>query len=182
MPLSWEVVMSAAAGEAARRSPAEFVAAELDGLVRFAYGLAGSRAAAEDLVSEALLGAIGRWESIDNPVAYVRRSLVNRYLNERRRLRTARAGVGGEPQPVGDLDAGVVRHLDVAAAIARLRPIERAVILLRYLEDRSVAETARILDRPYGTVQRIAFEALRSLRGQPDLRGYRADRAGSEEK
>lgn len=153
-------------------SAADFVARELDGLVRMACGLTGGYAAAEDLVSAAIAGAFERWGSIDNHGPYVRRSVVNLFLNEQRRQRTAATHSFEFAEVAVDPTRDVALELDLQDALSRLTPLHRAVIISRYLDDRSVKETARIVGRPAGSVQRITHEAVVALRDASRLSGY----------
>lgn len=147
------------------QTPTDFVERELDALVRLATGLCGTKTTAEDLVSAAITNMLQHWDSIHNPGAYARRSLVNLYLNEcRRRKRHSPwpmfADDAGRTDPVSD---AIVR-MDVAMALAGPQPVQRAVVMLRFLDDLSVDDTARILRRPAGSVRRVSHEALKALR------------------
>lgn len=154
--------------ERASPSAAAFVERELTALTRLAHGLCGRRANAEDLVSAAVMGAFERWESIDNPGAYVRRSILHLYLNDLRRLRTGQTAlVPGAP--ASDPTSEVAGRVDLEAALADLTPIQRAVVVLRFMEDRTAEDTARILGRPAGSVRRITHNALGILRASPAL-------------
>jgi RNA polymerase sigma factor (sigma-70 family) len=71
---------------------------------------------------------------------------------------------------VGDDIGDVARRLTMDAALARLTPRQRAVLVLRFYEDRSVAEAAEILKCSTGTVKSQTSYALERLRIlAPDL-------------
>ena len=117
---------------------AEFVDGSLPGLLRFGYVLTGNAQEAEDLVQDALAKSLRRWRRIeaDNPVAYTRRVMINTHLTRWRRW-GARVRLGGVPEAATD-DAGLRRGEDWDAlrrALAQLPSRQRAVLVLRYLED-----------------------------------------------
>ena len=83
----------------------EFVQGRYSDLLRTAFLLAGSLPEAEDLVQTTLLRAMRRWDGIDDPLPYLRRTIVNLYLNGlRRRTRELLTGLPPE-KPVRDLEA-----------------------------------------------------------------------------
>ena len=126
-----------------------FYRRELPAMVALAAAITGSTIAAEDLAQEALLRAYDRWDQVgqyDRPGAWVRRVTINLALSNRKRvgaelrakfrLRDQRPVV--EPHPP--------RFDDVWSAVAKLPGQQRAAVALHYLEDRSVADIAEILD------------------------------------
>jgi RNA polymerase sigma-70 factor (sigma-E family) len=153
---------------------AEFEAyAARDGgrLLAFAVLLAGDRQDAEDLVQLALLRSAGRWSAArQHPEGYTRTVLVNlardRWRVRRRRHLETLAGdlVELSPAAAGDAAAAVLdRQLLLRAC--RLLPVQqRAVLVLRFWEDRSVQETAAVLGCTEGTVKSHTHRALARLR------------------
>lgn len=132
-------------------------------MVRLAWLLVGSRAVAEELVHDAFLAVLQRWETIDNPGGYLRQSVVNLCLSwQRRRSREhdVLAKVG-EPPPTGDPAVDTMWD-----AIRRLPPDRRAVVVLRYWADLPHQEIAEILGCPTGTVRSRLHKALIELRGE----------------
>lgn len=131
---------------------------ERTGLVRLALLLVGSRELAEDLVQTAFASAQPRWSSIDDPVAYLRRAIVNRANDSHRRRFRQPAVTEREP----------VTHLpeidETWAEIQRLPTVQRAIVVLRFYEDLPLVEIARLLDRPEGTVRSNLHRALARLR------------------
>ncbi len=131
--------------------------------------LTGDRARAEELVQLALARAFLRWGSIrdGNPEAYVRRTMVNAYLDWWRRLRWRElpedAAEGRGPQ-VQDPAIDVVRRDAVRRALAVLTHRERAVVVLRYWFDLTEVQIAAELGVAPGTVKSTAARALRRLR------------------
>jgi RNA polymerase sigma-70 factor (sigma-E family) len=128
--------------------------------------LAGSHAGAEDLVQIALLKTAGKWHRIrryDQPEAYVRRAMYHAAVSQwRRRGEWPVAAVPERAAP--DHIDQVARRLTVDAALAQLTPRQRAVLVLRFYEDRSVAEAADILGVSAGTVKSQTAYALERLR------------------
>jgi len=153
---------------------AEFEAyVALDGgrLLGFALLLAGDYQDAEDLVQVALLRSAGRWPAArQNPEGYTRTILVN-LARDRWRARRRR-----QPETlIADADPlASPATLDAAAAVldrqallraCRLLPAaQRAVLVLRFWEDRSIEETAAVLGCSPGTVKSHTHRALRRLR------------------
>jgi RNA polymerase sigma-70 factor (sigma-E family) len=148
----------------------EFVVARWQALVRTAYLLVGDHGLAEDLVQTTLERVHRRWERIerrDQPEVYARRILINLAISWRRRRRVheipvaavadASAGSDVEPPDLGDA---------VWTAVRRLPPRMRAVIVLRYVEDRSEADTADLIGCSVGTVKSAASRGLARIRDQ----------------
>ena len=137
-------------------------------LQRVALLMTGDREAAADLAHEALLKTYRAWGRIrnDDPGPYVHRALVNLCRNHhRRRALELRKKPEPRPEVVPD-DRDVAEVLRVADALSALPPIRRAVIVLRYYEDMSEAEIARVLDRPVNTIKsdiRRSHDRLRPL-------------------
>jgi RNA polymerase sigma-70 factor (sigma-E family) len=145
---------------------AEFVAARSPQLYRSAYLLTSSPYAAEDLVQTALAKAYAAWwrvRAADDPVAYVHGVLMKSFLSERRR-RSSRELPIAEPPDHGVLDADPAERAALMSALAGLAPVDRAVVVLRYWEDRTVAETASQLDLTEAAVKNRSLRSLRSLR------------------
>ena len=140
-----------------------FVRARLPDLLRFGRVLTGNNEAAADLVQDALERTIMHWsrvESRDDPEGYVRRVMVNRNISIWRRLRRERI-----TDTLPD-DGYTDRHRDreLWEALLTLPPRQRAVIALRYYEDKTEAEVAAILGCSVGTVKSQASKAIAKLR------------------
>ncbi len=132
-------------------------------MLRLAVLMLGSVDQAEDVVQDAFAAVGDRWGSLENPGGYLRTCVVNgcrQVLRDRerrtRRLASLVPTPPGEELPVPD--DGLHR------ALARLSPRQRAVVILRYLEDRPDAEIAGILSCRPSTVRSLARRALRRLR------------------
>ena len=141
----------------------DFVRARFPHLVRFGRALTGSTEAGADLVQDALERTLLDWsrlESRDDPEGFVRRIMVNRNISIWRKF--------GRERPTDEIRDGGRddRHFDsdLWRALTMLPPRQRAVIVLRYYEDQSEAEIARILGCSAGTVKSQASKALAKLR------------------
>ncbi|WP_337590461.1 SigE family RNA polymerase sigma factor [Kribbella speibonae] len=151
-----------------------FVAARSRALLRTAYLLTRDHALAEDLVQTALAKAWFHWSRIqeDNPEPYVRRILVTTYSSWWRRRWNGEIPTEELPEsPVADGADG----LDLWDAIGRLPRRQRAVVVLRFYEDLTEAETARLMGSTVGTVKSQTAKALAKLRLDPSLATSPAD-------
>ncbi|PPK90820.1 RNA polymerase sigma-70 factor (sigma-E family) [Kineococcus xinjiangensis] len=139
-------------------------------LCRIARVLTVDADAAEDLVQDVLEKMYVRWHRIEEPDAYARRALTNavtsRWRRQGRRQETsweAREDAGASHPPVYP-HAGTEERIDLLGDLARLPPRQRAVLALRYLDDRSEQEVADLLDISPGTVKSQTSKALARLR------------------
>ena len=181
-----------------------FVAARRGALLRTAWLLTGNRDDAEDLVQTALVSCARHWARVSaagDPEAYVRRSLVTQHVSTwraaRARVTTVPDGDLGSGLPGidraadpgggrgggrsgGDPSAGVDDRLVLAAALARLTPKQRAVLVLRFYEDLTEVQAAQVLGVGVGTVKSQTRHALQRLRElAPELEAFAP--AGSQE-
>lgn len=147
----------------------EYVAARSRALWRSAWLLTGDRHKAEDLVQTALMKCWRRWDRIDAAAvdAYVRRTMLTTYTDWWRRRWNGEVPTGALPdRPTGHLGSGHdpgVRQ-DVLVALAALPRGQRAVVVLRFFDDLSEAQTAAALGISAGTVKSQTSRALRALR------------------
>ncbi|AUG78968.1 RNA polymerase sigma24 factor [Kitasatospora sp. MMS16-BH015] len=145
----------------------EFVAARAKALYRSAYALAaGDAHLAEDLVQETLSRVYVHWHRVgaaDSPAAYAQTVLFRTFVSLRRRRSTTERPTGYLPdgEAVGPDSALRVTLLD---ALAQLPPKDRAVLLLRYWEDRSIEETAEMLRLSSSAVRSQGTRALTRVR------------------
>ena len=148
----------------------EFAATRMPGVLRFAAVLAGDRATAEDLAQEVLIRAYARWDRIgclDRPELYVRKMMLNEFLNWRRRSsrQIPAGGMASEPASIApDHAAEYDEREALLAELGKLPRRQRAVIVLRYYEDRGDSEIADLLGCSPGTVRSHASRALAALR------------------
>jgi RNA polymerase sigma-70 factor (sigma-E family) len=152
---------------AAERDFRDFVEARSQTLMRTAFLLTGGdRHAAEDLLQTALAKAAGRWRAIDNPESYVRRAMYRQQVSWWRLKWPRRETHVAEPpdRPREDRTSEVDLKMAVRAAMARLTPKQRAVLLLRFFDDLPEGEVARLLDCSVGTVRSTTHRSLARLR------------------
>jgi RNA polymerase sigma-70 factor (sigma-E family) len=154
----------------------DFVRARSSSLLRTALLLVGqNRAEAEDLLQLALERAYRHWARIcrtDDPERYVRRILANASADRWRKIarRAEQAMPAGYPGPtIPDHTAQFAEHDLLLRALAALPPGQRAVLVLRYFDDLSEADTAQMLGCSVGTVKSQAARALDRLRSTVDL-------------
>jgi len=146
----------------------EFVAARSRALLRTAYLLTHDHALAEDLLQTALARAWFAWRRIDgNPDPYVRRILVNTYASWWRRKWNGEHPTDELPERPTD-ETGT-EPTDLWQAMERLPRRQRAVVVLRYFEDLTEAQTAELLGCSVGTVKSQCSKALAKLRIDPAL-------------
>jgi RNA polymerase sigma-70 factor (sigma-E family) len=153
----------------------EFVAVRGQALQRTAYLLTGDWGHAEDLLQTAFSRAYPRWHRIvaDDPEVYLRRVLVNTWSSWwRRRWRGEVPTEQLRDDPAPDEYAAADRRDAVRAALARLPRRQRAVVVLRFHEDMTEAQTAAALGISVGTVKSQAAKALVKLREDAALTGY----------
>ena len=154
---------------------AMFVRQHSTTLLRAAYLLTGDRNAAEELLQDTLVRLYPQWRRVieaDVPLAYVRRSLTNNFLNGRRRhsasdlLFADPPERGYEPDLAGRIsDRELVRDL-----LDQLGPKQRAVVVLRFFHDLSDGEIANEVGCRQGTVRSIVSRSLQSLRTETERR------------
>ncbi|QNE21085.1 SigE family RNA polymerase sigma factor [Kribbella qitaiheensis] len=144
----------------------EFARARTPHLYRTAWLLAGDRHHAEDLVQETLAKMFRAWrgvQRIDNPPAYAQTVLVRTFISQRRRR-------SWTEQPTPDLPERAERpgdhalRLSLQNALAELAPLDRAVLVLRFFEDRSVEQVALDLGKNAGAIRTRTSRALDRLR------------------
>jgi RNA polymerase sigma-70 factor (sigma-E family) len=151
----------------------EFVASRSTGLLRTAYLLTRDHALAEDLLQTALTKAWFAWSRIeDRPEPYVRKILVNTYASWWRRKWNGEQAFAEPPEqqdPAPSGHEGAEQRQDLWEAMGRLPRRQRAVVVLRFVEDLSEAETARVLGVSLGTIKSQTSKALAKLRIDPAL-------------
>lgn len=150
-----------------------FTAEVSDLLLRTGYLMTGDAKDAEDLAQETLLRVAGRWKrvrSMDHPAAYARRILINLVLHDAERRSRQKAELqqrDGAAEASDESAARALREVEDLAefrwALAQLPARQRAVLVLRYWADLSVAEVAGILGCSAGTVTSTASRAADRL-------------------
>lgn len=152
-----------------REAPAdylEFAAARSGPLFRTACLLTGDWHLAEDLVQETLAKMYRSWRRISraqSPVAYADTVLVRTFLSQRRRRSSTERPSDRLPDAAGPARDAELR-MALLDGLARMTTKDRAVLVLRYWEDRSVEETAQVLQLSPGAVRTRSMRALERLR------------------
>ncbi|MFF3253733.1 SigE family RNA polymerase sigma factor [Actinacidiphila glaucinigra] len=150
----------------------DFAASRAGHLFRSACLLTGGDThLAEDLVQETLGKLYVTWRRVSrvgNPAGYAQTVLVRTFLTHRRRRSSGESPTGGLPDvPAGadgsDSDTALLR-LTLLDALTRLPPKDRAVVVLRYWEDRSIEETADAMRASSSAVRTRSVRALAKLR------------------
>jgi len=155
-----------------RESFEAFYGRELHSVIGLAYVLSGSRSAAEDLAQDAFLVAFRHWDrvaSYDDPGGWVRRVLVNRTRSGFRRRTAEIRALARLRDRVFDVPEVPAEAAETWEAVRRLPVRQAQVIALRYYDQRSIKDIARILDRSENTVKthlQRARHALAELFGE----------------
>ncbi|UQU62285.1 SigE family RNA polymerase sigma factor [Couchioplanes caeruleus] len=144
----------------------EFVRVRFEPLRALAYVTCGDWQAAEDAVAGALAKLYLRWNKVSTPEAYARTMVIRAAIGEKRRpwRRERSAGDALPDVPVRDRSGDVDERLRLHAALLRVPPRQRAVLVLRFLEGLSVGETAEVLGCRSGTVKSQSSRGLDTLR------------------
>ncbi|GAB3428038.1 SigE family RNA polymerase sigma factor [Flindersiella endophytica] len=147
----------------------QFVETRWQALVRTAYLLVGDHGHAEDLVQVALVRTHRNWHRIDRvdaPEVYVRKVLVNLASSHWRRLwrRLEHPSDRLPDQTAPDATGVTDQRAELWSALRALPPRMRAVLVLRYFEDLSEAQTAELLGCSLGSVKSQASRGLARLR------------------
>lgn len=136
---------------------------------RAAYLVVQDSAAAEDIAQEAMLAAVGRIDRFDRRRPFgpwLHRIVVNRsidWVRTRKRRGEVSAEAAAELEDPGSPDGDRLPD-DLVAALAKLDPEDRAVVVLRHLFDYDSTEIARMLGVPAATVRTRLRRALGRLR------------------
>jgi RNA polymerase sigma-70 factor (sigma-E family) len=144
----------------------ELYAAHRLSLVRLAVLLVDDVASAEDVVQDAFAGLAAKSTALRDPdaaLAYLRKSVVNRSRSALRRRRTARGYAPPRSLEAARPDERAVlaeEHREILAALDRLAPRQREVLVLRYWSGLSEAEIAEALGISRGSVKSTASRAL----------------------
>ncbi|AWS45459.1 SigE family RNA polymerase sigma factor [Streptosporangium sp. 'caverna'] len=151
----------------------EFVLARQQALMRTAYLLVGDAHLAEDLLQSVLARVVGHWPKLSrdggNPEAYTRKALVNQYISWRRRPHPESPSAN-PPERGSSYEEATLDRIVLHQALAKLTRKQRAVIVLRFWEDLTEAQTADALGCSIGNVKSQTHHALARLRAlAPEL-------------
>ena len=151
----------------------DFMHARWPAMVRLAYALTGDQGHAEDVAQTAFARAYASWPRVrraGDPEAYVRRIVINENRNRFRKQRVAERLTDSLPEPgTPDATSQYDQRSALFAALQRLGPKQRAVVVLRYWLGLTEAEAAAVLNCSVGTVKSQASRALASLRQSAEL-------------
>jgi RNA polymerase sigma-70 factor (sigma-E family) len=153
----------------------EFVAESGDGLLRLATLLTADRGLGEDVYQETLHRLAARWSRVDNPRAFCRRVMHNIVIDQgrlkRRQVPETRLAEGHDDSDPRSADSAAAVELRpvLFGALRTLTPHQREIVVLRYFDDRSEDEVARLLGITTGTVKSTASRAIAHLRAYPGL-------------
>ena len=150
-------------------SPVAFEAfydAEYTALLKLGYVLGGSRGIAEDLVQETMLRAYRHWSKVshyDKPGAWARRVLVNLATSRGRKLTSeAKAMVRLRNRRIDDSQQNPQSE-ELWRELRKLPARQAHTLALFYVEDRSVADIASLLECPEGTVKNLLHRGRATL-------------------
>ena len=147
----------------------EYFAARRDTVRRTAYMLCGDWHWADDLTQNAFMRLAVSWRKVNDRQAldaFVRTCLMRAYFADLRRVWRRRERSVAEPPDVAvPADGGSADRAAFLAALRRLPPRQRAVLVCRYYQDLDVAATAQTLGCSEGTVRSQAARGLAKLRG-----------------
>jgi RNA polymerase sigma-70 factor (sigma-E family) len=144
-----------------------YVRGRLPWLRRVAYLLTHDWHRADDVVQVTITRLYTGWRrasTADNVDGYVRRMLINEFLGERRSRWGTRLVLSPRTPDVEAESPELATRLTVRAALALLPPRQRAVLVLRYYADLSIAETAAALNCSTGNVKSLSSNGLTALR------------------
>ncbi|MER5742764.1 SigE family RNA polymerase sigma factor [Streptomyces sp. NPDC002225] len=153
-----------------------FVRARGPVLLRAARSLTANPSDAEDLLQTALTKTYVAWDRIEDHRAldgYVRRALVNTRTSQWRKRKVDEFACEELPEPETVQGPDPAEHQVLRdamwRAVLRLPDRQRAMVVLRYYEDLSEAQTAEVLGVSVGTVKSAVSRALGKLREDPEL-------------
>jgi RNA polymerase sigma-70 factor (sigma-E family) len=143
-----------------------FVSARMDTLRGLAYLTCGDWQIAEDAVARSLARLYQRWGKVGAPERYAARMVVRAAIDEVRRPWRRELSSSDAFPEVGEADRSesVTESMVVRAALRQLPPGQRAVLVLRFFEDFSVADVAQALGRSTGNVKSQTARGLATLR------------------
>ena len=162
------------------------IGTEMASLRRFARSLTRDPHRADDLVQGAMERMYLAWprvHGVADPGAYLRTVVVRLAVSESRRPWRREYSTEALPE-TAQQDASTVSVLqfDLSRALATLTVKQRAIVVLRYIEDRSVNEVAEVMGISVGTIKRQSADAVAKLRrvlGEDFLDDASEDRPGA---
>ena len=144
----------------------DFVAAHGRRLGGFALLITGDPHDAQDVLQEALIGLYPKWQRVvgqGDPLAYVRRSIINRHLSTRRKLGRL-VSLDHSRTPTTDPMPAVDGRNWAIRLIAELPERQRVAVVLRVMEEREFAEIADALGISEANARKIVSRVMAALR------------------
>lgn len=132
-------------------------------MVRLAHLLTGSMELAEDTVHDAFIACGRHWSTLDNPDAYVRRAVANEAMSALRRARREREKTT-RLERITAVTVGLPELDETWDVLRQLPDRQRMALVLRFYEDLSEAEIARLLGCRPGTVKSLVHRGLAKVR------------------
>ena len=159
------------------------VAERGEALTRYAFYVCGSHEDAADLVQDALVKTFGRLRngfSVQSAEAYVRRAILNTWVDRGRRSTRWRsiAHLNAVPELTDDASDDTQSRLDLHEELRKLTPRERACLVLRYYEDLKVDDIAATLELSSGAVKRYLSDGLSKMAVSLSEDGAASDKHG----
>lgn len=139
-------------------------------LLRYCYLLTGNQADADDLLQASMLKAYQSWERIEQPAAaerYTKQIAARTHVSTWRKVgsRERLVDVLPEPEPVAvGLDAA--ERSELWESLKGLGQRQRTVLVLRFHEDLTEADIARVMGTSVGTVKSQLHRGLAHLRAE----------------
>jgi RNA polymerase sigma-70 factor (sigma-E family) len=159
----------------AEREYVEYVSARLPMLHRTAFLMCGNADLADDVVQQTITALYVNWHRArraDNVDAYVHRMLVHKLVDQKRLSWSKVRLLGWTPEPerkTASPDEELVERDSLLAALAHLPRGQRTVLVLRFLCDLSLAETAAAMGCSEGNVKSQTARALTAVRRVLDV-------------
>ena len=165
---------------------AEFVRSSAPSLTRTAWLLTGDRGHAQDLVQNAYAKTLQAWGRLDaeGALAYTRRAVITGNIDRWRRTKGEVAvGLDFDRPAPGSFEDRVADRDRVARMLATLTPTQRRVVVMRYYEDLTEAQTAEALGMTVGAVKAASHRAMSALRSHyPDAASSPGGRPTDQQK
>jgi len=156
--------------EAAQADPARFLEIYeryVERIYTFVSRRTENRAAAEDITSqvfEQALGAVGRFEWRGLPVSVWLFRIASNALADHWRERSRNADEPAPDVPDSREFEDIERRIALYQQLDRLPDLQRQVIRMRFVEEKSVRDVATALGRSEGAVKQLQLRALEKLR------------------
>ncbi len=130
-------------------------------LVNLAFAITLDAGIAEEIVQDAFVGLQRKRGRVENPLGYLQRSVVNLGVTviRRRRVISRQPAAVAAPPPASSPEIE-----EMWSRVQRLPPRQRAVVVLRYWDDLTIAEIAHVLRHPAGSVKSTLHRALKTLK------------------